>query len=65
MLLSVALVMRQKATPIFGIVTRKGLAQNIDEIDDMLVSWENLFNEALEALVNQTPWISNAILRRG
>ncbi|CAH3044952.1 unnamed protein product [Pocillopora meandrina] len=43
-----------------------------DEIDDMLESWENLFNNAVDqhcpwrnkrvALVNQTPWMSNAII---
>ncbi|PFX34306.1 RNA-directed DNA polymerase from mobile element jockey [Stylophora pistillata] len=45
-----------------------------DEFDDMLESWENLFNEALDlhcpwrnkrvALVTQTPWMSNAILKQ-
>ena len=43
-----------------------------DEIDDMLESWENSFNNAVDqhcpwrnkrvALVNQTPWMSNAII---
>lgn len=43
-----------------------------DEIDDMLESWENLFNNAVDqhcpwrnkrvALVNQTPWMSDAII---
>ena len=43
-----------------------------DEIDDMLESWENLFTNAVDqhcpwwykrvALVNQTPWMSNAII---
>jgi len=45
-----------------------------EEIDDILISWDNLFNEALDlhcpwqnkrvALVKQTPWISNAILKQ-
>jgi len=45
-----------------------------EEIDDILISWENLFNEALDlhcpwrnkrvVLVKQTPWISNAILKQ-
>jgi len=43
-----------------------------DEIDNMLESWENLFNNTVDqhclwrnkrvALVNQTPWMSNAII---